>query len=510
MKTSASPPSPELPPATSSSPPCSGASTSPPSTPTAAGSARTSSRQVGTTVITSAACTPTSTRTSSPSSARERPTRSISTADPPASAASSTKGSIFGQDKWTVGRRITLDVGIRYDHYHAINPSQTNPTPEFFASTFPNRTVSHQDVARWNNFSPRLGVTWDVRGNARTVAKASFGKFLFTQGTSLGESVNPNILGGYIYSWKDTNGDGYPQQNEWLTNAAGVAATPTGTLGAVATTIDPHLTRPYSYQVVAGVEQQIFSGIRVDATYYYRTNKNQIARYNQAIPDGSYTPVSYTNPLDGSAIQLYNLAKAYVGKFNYLTTNIAATNDNNYNAVELSGQKRFRAGWQFLTGLTIQSNKGVYISGVSDNFTDANLNINRANSNLDQQATYVFKGSGSYLEPRSKLNFALTYQHYTGYPIRPTNAFTGLNQGSVTVALNPSTLREPNVDVANLRLSRPTSLGERFKLEPTLDLYNFTNSNSVTSKVATYGANFLKPVDLINPRIFKLGLKLSF
>jgi len=29
-------------------------------------------------------------------------------------------------------------------------------------------------------------------------------------------------------------------------------------------------------------------------------------------------------------------------------------------------------------------------------------------------------------------------------------------------------------------------------------------------KVATYGASFLKPVDLINPRIAKFGLKVSF
>ncbi len=435
------------------------------------------------------------------------------------------EGSIFGQDAWTITHRITLNLGLRFDHYHAFNPTQTNPAPQFFPTYFPNRFVAHQDVALWKDVSPRVGVSWDVRGNSKSVLRASFGRFDFTQGTSLGEAVNPNILGGYIYNWKDLNGDGYPEPNEWLytQNAQGTqtASPHIGTLGAVGSTIDPHLARPYSYQVVVGYEQQVFGDVRVGATYFYRTNKDQIARYNTAVSPTDYTPITafgpagnpILNPLTGKPLTLYNQT-GHVNQFNYLTTNIAASNDNNYNAVELTAMKRFSHNWQLLTGFTVQSNKGTYIGGFTDNFSDPNININRTGSNLDQDATYIYKISGSYIEPHSRINLALNFQHYTGYPIRPTNVYTGttygLAQGSETVALAPSTLSEPNVDVANIRISRPVTIRERYRLEPTMDLFNLSNSNSITSEVATYGASFLKPVDLINPRIVKLGLKVSF
>ncbi len=431
------------------------------------------------------------------------------------------EGSLFGQDAWTISRRLTLDLGLRFDHFHEYEPTQTNPPAAFFASYFPNRSITHEEVALWKDVSPRVGASWDVRGNGKSVLRASFGRYDLTEGTSLGESINPNVLSGYVYTWKDLNGDGYPQQNEWLTTPSGAPATPVGALGAVHVTIDPHLSRPYSYEVVGGYQQQVLRDVVVSANYYYRTTKDQIAQYNNAAPITAYEPVTtfpsgpnagkpITNVYTGQPLTMYNLPSAYVGKFAFYTTNIAATNNNQYNAVEFTAQKRFSRGLELLTGFTVQSMTGTYIAGVSDNFSDPNLNINRANSNLDQDATYVFKISGQYQEPRTKLSVSFNYEHYTGYPIRPTNAYTGFTQGAETVALEPSTLREPNVDIANIRFARPTTFHQHYILEPVLDLFNITNSNSIVTKVATYGGNFLKPVDLINPRIARFGLKFTF
>ena len=110
-----------------------------------------------------------------------------------------------------------------------------------------------------------------------------------------------------------------------------------------------------------------------------------------------------------------------------------------------------------------------------------------------------------------KISTSLNFQHYTGYPFRPTEVFTGLAQGSETVALLPQgQIRYPSVNMADMRISRPFTFKERFKLDIMVDLFNLGNVNTTTAEVASYGANYLKPTGLVNPFVARFGLKLAF
>ena len=71
-------------------------------------------------------------------------------------------------------------------------------------------------------------------------------------------------------------------------------------------------------------------------------------------------------------------------------------------------------------------------------------------------------------------------------------------------------IRLPNVDIASLRLSRPTHLGDRFSLEPIADLFNIANANTVISEVPTGGSSFRRPTNQLNPFIARFALRLSF
>ncbi len=423
----------------------------------------------------------------------------------------------FAQDSVTLKHKLTLNLGVRYDHFNTFYPSQTSP-PATFPDLFPQRTFGQSpNIATWNTFRPRLGMALDLTGKGSSVLRAYFGQFDIIQGAGLAEQVNPNGLSYQLYTWTDTNGDGIPQPSEWKSSANLVAAS-----GGVVTTIDKNLKRPYTNEVNVGYEQQILSSVKFGVNYYFRDIKNQFAAVNLANPTADYTPTTVdnsgnplVNPITGQAVTLYNLNSADVGLSNYLITNISALDTNHYNGVELTLTKRMSRGWQVLAGYTVQRQKGTYSRGFGDDFNNPNEEINRKDAVLNYDATQMFKVLTNYTLPKA-IALGLNYQHYTGYPLDPNNGpptavFENLNQGQVSVIAEPiGKIRLPNVDIANLRLSRPTHLGDRFTIEPIADLFNVFNANTVISEVPTGGSNFEKPTNQLNPFIARFALRFSF
>ncbi len=103
----------------------------------------------------------------------------------------------FVQDDWRLTTRVTLNLGLRWE-YNASPVEKHNYEGSFNPNVDPTATYTVQQVgpgapltsfykADYKDFSPRLGVAWDVRGNGKTVVRA-------------GASIlrNPVVAGQYI------------------------------------------------------------------------------------------------------------------------------------------------------------------------------------------------------------------------------------------------------------------------------------------------------------------------
>jgi hypothetical protein len=109
----------------------------------------------------------------------------------------------FGQDTWKVGRRLTINYGVRYDYEFT---EQFAPTP--FRDPLTGIVLTAGDVQTAqdalgvtqgfprdkNNIAPRFGFAYDVHGNGKTVVRGAIGRFF--DHPLLAVSFNSNIADG--------------------------------------------------------------------------------------------------------------------------------------------------------------------------------------------------------------------------------------------------------------------------------------------------------------------------
>jgi hypothetical protein len=221
---------------------------------------------------------------------------------------------IYAQDRWTINR-VTLNIGLRFDYHNAMVPAQELAAIPFVAA----RSYPEIDnVPDWKDLSPRVGGTFDLFGNGRTVARVNYGKFVASESTNmatLNNRVNTSINSA-TRSWADTNGNFLPDCNLADINAqnpggtggsdvstgdtCGALSAPLGSLN-VAAAYDPSITsgfgvRPNDQEISAGLQHGITKRIAVDFQFTHHSFGNFFASQNTTRPPSAYNAYCATAP----------------------------------------------------------------------------------------------------------------------------------------------------------------------------------------------------------------------
>ena len=89
--------------------------------------------------------------------------------------------SLFAQDAWQIRRNVTINYGLRWDAQtmpETVDPSTTVYGYLLNDPTFPSDgTIPSQ----WNQWQPRIGVAWDLKGDGRSLLRSSWGVYYARQ-----------------------------------------------------------------------------------------------------------------------------------------------------------------------------------------------------------------------------------------------------------------------------------------------------------------------------------------
>jgi hypothetical protein len=221
--------------------------------------------------------------------------------------------------------------------------------------------------------------------------------------------------------------------------------------------------------------------------------------------------VTITNPLDGTPLTIYNQDPATRGMVDSLLTNQDAL-WSRYNGFEVKLEKRFANGGMILGGFTAGRNRGSTLGSSSD-LNNPNVLINSIGA-VGYDATYQANVAGSWMLPLG-IQWSGSLRTATGLPLRRVYTVTrsvvpNLTQVTQNVDLvPPGTVRLQNNNLLDMRLAKIFNVGGA-KLQALADIYNVLNSNATTGEVTTIGPSLGRPSGILDGRLLRLGIQLTF
>jgi hypothetical protein len=442
---------------------------------------------------------------------------------------------IYAQDQWTIDR-LTLNLGIRYDYLNAKLEAQSFPAGTFV----PARSLGElTNLPSWHDINPRLGLAYDLRGNGKTALKTSFSRYVASQTVGFASQFNP--LGGTVTgagfsgtgadtrTWTD-NGDKIPQLNE-----LGPTSNPLFGTTTLVTNPSPDVQtgwgkRGYNWEYSASVQHEIRPRVSGSFGYFRRWFGNYTHTDALLVNPSDYDPYCINAPSD---TRLPNSGQQVCGLFDVKTA--ARPNLSINRLVDFAdSSKRTNTFDGFDYTISARFREKLLLAGGASTGRVRNVNCETFDSpdvrfcdNSTPWLTQV-KLLGSYRFPYS-IQLSGTFQSVPGPALEarwsPTSAqanaagstlgrnfaagVPGTRDGAYISLIEQNSIYGDRLNQMDMRLAKIFRV-DRYRFQAMLDVYNVFNANPVLAYNLTYGSEWLRPTDVLQGRLFKIGGQLNF
>jgi hypothetical protein len=440
----------------------------------------------------------------------------------------------YVQDDWKVTPRFTLNIGVRYDvdigfmdAGHAAE-NRAFQALKIIGSPYAARTVKDDK----NNFSPRIGFAWDLRGDARSVVRAGYGIYFDQSFLNVPlfavQQANPEIYANFTNDADNLAIDSPPPAvPRPLTNPL------PGSRGRM---LDQDFVSPYSQQWNAGYAQEIGKNMAIEFDYVHILGLHEFTSLDinprigpllnaQRTQTASSFPRLLASQFAAHAAAL-SAAFGTASPFARITV-AQSVGRSRYDAFTVSFRRRYANKFQLNAHYTLA--KAVAWFGQTGDFGNQPQNVfnewdpteNFGPSDADERHRFVI--SGIFDLPYG-FQIAPIFQASSprAYGIFPS-CLCDINRDGVTVDresrdgndqhhLPPNTVRGDNFQQLNIRASKFFNFGEQRKLGLFFEAFNVFNTANFGREFqnVTGQPDFGKPLNFFGATGFSEPIGIPF
>jgi hypothetical protein len=444
----------------------------------------------------------------------------------------------FISDNWKFNDRLTFNLGLRFEKYVDSFP-ETSMTPNGlpqlanwpttvspaerarYLSFIAPITVPAREVANTFNISPRAGFAFDLTGDNRTVLKSYYGRFYFNSADQLADLENPVGNARLRYQFLDQNGnrllDGPQELGLWRSTQG----------GAGFVSVDDNIKRPYSQEFSTHLEREITSGLSGRASLVFKNVRDEWVEIDPTRAAAMNVPIQVRdNGVDGVANtsddQMLSLLDrpAATPQSRYFTNPTDPAFNSDFRTVEFALNRRFSGRWMLLTSYAYtwldQFHAAVTNTGALDALATARTYNWRPNQRLfgdngkEVSTLWNYKMVGRYTLPW-EIGFSGSWKLQSGRQYGRSLSFAFPGDGTQNVRVEEVTAnRAPAVSILDFRADKSFSFGKSMKVSAMVDVFNATNSGTVTNFSTVTGATYKRVIGILDPRVVRFGFKFDF